>query len=271
MKTKIVAVTLSLVAIFMATSCQKKKAEDKKTSSTATESADAGKIKDEIVKIINSLPSNTETVNLINSTGAAYLAGFTGEDMQTGNLLTRADKAKAYGTIIFDLAYTNTYKQVESFSKLVKVYESLTKELGFEELVAVQKQFKTRYQNNKDNSDSLNILVSDMLKKTNDLVQANGSSSDISLVFAGAVVKSLNVISYLTLFAPGKDQLISILQKQKDVINAACLILDKSPSDPDVAKFNLTLQPINKIFNSSESFSTQTVEEINKLTSFISQ
>jgi hypothetical protein len=82
-------------------------------------------------------------------------------------------------------------------------------------------------------------------------------------------VKSLNVISYLTLFAPAKDKLLQVLQKQKDVVNAVCQILEKSPSDKDVAKLYQALVPVQKIFNSPDSFTTQTVEEINKLTGFI--
>lgn len=269
MKTKVLVIVLALAAPILMTSCQSKKTEAKKVASTGAVSADAAKIKEEIIQIVKSLPSNTETVNLINSTGAAYLAGFTGENLKTENLLTRADKAKAYGTIIFDLAYTHTYNQTELFTKLVKIYESLTKELGFEELVDSQKQFRDRYQNNKDNKDSLDVLVSDMLTTTNDLIQKSGSSADISLVVAGAVVKSLNVISYLTLFSPGQDKLIEVLKKQKDVINAACEILKKSPDDQEVAKLYASIVPINDLFNSTETFSAETVDKINKLTNFI--
>ncbi len=271
MKTKFLVVSFTLASLMLVTSCQSKKSEVKKASATGIESIDSGKIKEEVVKIISALPSNTETVKLINSTGAAYLAGFTGENLKTENLLTRADKAKAYGTVIFDLAYTNTYKQVESFNKLLKVYETLTTELGFEELIQSHKDFKVRYQNNKDNSDSVDMLVGDMLKHTNDMIQKSGSTVDISLIFGGTVIKSLNVITYITLFAPAKDKLIETLQKQKELVNAACIILEKSPGDPDVSKFYQTLTPINNIFNSQSTFTEKTVEEINKLTDFISK
>lgn len=271
MKTKILVFTLTIATLITVTSCKSKKSEADKTGAARTESLDAGKVKDEVVKIVKSLPSSTETVNLINSSGAAYLAGFTAENLKIENLLTRADKAKAYGTVIFDLAYTNTYKQLEPFNKLLKIYESLTQELGFQELVDAHKQFKDRYQKVKDNNDSVNIIVSDMLTKTNDIIQKNGTTADISLVFGGVVAKSLNVISYLTLFAPAKDQLLVILQKQKPVINATCQVLEKSPADQDVSKLYQSLVPVNKIFNSTETFSVQTVEEINKLTGFISQ
>ena len=270
MKTRILVVSLTLAALFAGISCQTKKSEVKKIAGVQ-ESFEGSKIKDEVIRIVNSLPTNTETVNLINATGASYLAGFTGEDLKTDNLLTRSQKAKAYGGLIFDLAYTHTYNQIESFSKLVKIYESLTKELGFEELVANQKQFTERYQKNKDNSDSIDFLVSDMLNKTNNIIKKSGTAADISLVFAGAVVKSLNVMSYLTLFAPSKDKLIVILQDQKAVINAACDILKKSLADQDVNKLYQTLLPINDIYNSTGTFSTETVEKINKLTSSIAE
>jgi hypothetical protein len=271
MKTTSFALLLTLAVLTLTTSCQPKKPEVKKASSVISLLANDQQLKDEIIKIANSLPSNSETVNLINSTGAAYLAGLTGEDLNTDNLLTRTDKAKAYGTILFDLAYTHTYKQVEAFSKLVKIYEKLTKELGFEELVATQSKYRDRYQQNKNNKDSVEIIVSDMLQATNNYIKKNGSAVDISLVFGGAVVKSLNVISYLTMFANGKDQLLEILKKQKGVINSSCDILKKLTADQGVNEFYLTLLPINDIFNSSETFSAESVEKINKLTSFISE
>jgi hypothetical protein len=210
-------------------------------------------------------------VYLINATGASYLAGFTGEDMKTENLLTRNDKARAYGTLLFDLAYTHTYNQVESFSKLLKIYESLTRELGFEEIVATQKQFQNSYQKQKGNKDSLNLLVSNMLSKTNALIQKSGTAVDISLVVAGAVLKSLNVISHLTLYATSQDKLIEVLKQQKSVINGVCAILEKSPGDPDVSTLYKTLAPINDLFKSPDTFNAQTVEKINKLTGFISK
>jgi len=138
--------------------------------------------------------------------------------------------------------------------------------LGFEELAESQKEFKNRYQENKNNSDSVDFLVTDMINKTNDFIQRNGSASDISLVFAGAVLKSLNVISYLTLFAPEKDKLITVLQKQKELINGTCLILEKSPADVAVTQLYQQLVPVNALFNSTESFTVQTIEQINKLT-----
>jgi hypothetical protein len=269
MKTAISVIVLTLTSLSLMTSCKPKNTEVKKAAN-AEVSFDSPKVKEEIIKIVNTLPSNTETVELINSTGAGYLAGFTGEDLKTENLLTRADKAKAYGTIIFDLVYTHTYNQTESFSKLVKIYETLTRDLGFEELAESQKEFKNRYQQNKDNADSVDFLVTDMLNTTNDFIQRNGSASDVSLVFAGAVVKSLNVISYLTLFAPAKDKLITVLQKQKEVVNGTCMILEKSPADAEVSKLYQQLVPVNTLFNSTESFTVQTVEQINKLTDHIS-
>jgi hypothetical protein len=266
MKTKISAFFITLACVFAMVSCQSKNSGETKAMAANSESAESLNIKEEIIKIVNTLPTSTETVNLVNATGAAYLAGFTGEDMKTENLLTRAEKAKAYGTVIFDLAYTHIYNQVESFSKLLKVYESLTKELGFEDLVRTQRQFKERYQKSKDNKDSVDFLVTDMLNKTNDIIQRSGSSVDISLVFAGAVVKSLNVISYLTLFATSKDKLIAVLQKQKELINATCNILKKASTDEMVGKFYQTLVPICDIYNSTLSFSIETVDKINKLT-----
>jgi hypothetical protein len=271
MKTKILVIVLTLGSLILMTSCQSKKTDVKSVPSVGTTTIDAGKVKNEIIRIVNSLPSNTETVNLINSTGAAYLAGFTGEDLKIENLLTRSDKAKVYGTLIFDLAYTHTYNQVESFSKLLKIYESLTKELGFEELVQSQKLFQDRYEKNKNNKDSVDFLVTDMLNRTNSIIQKSGTSVDISLVFAGAVVKSLNVISYITLFAPSKDKLVVVLQKQKETINAVCEILKKTADDQEVNKFYQALLPINDIYNTSAAFSSETVDKINTLTGFITQ
>ncbi|MCX6224426.1 MAG: hypothetical protein NTV01_06690, partial [Bacteroidia bacterium] len=260
-----------LIALCLITSCKSKKPEVKKATPVSTESLLTRKVKDEIIKVAYSLPTNTETVNLINATGASYLAGVTGQDMKTGNLLTRNERATAYGTLLFDLAYTHTYKQVEPFSKLLKIFGTLTSELGFEELVQMQKSFQVDYQEHKDNKDSLNVLVANLLNKTNESIRNNGTAVDISLVVAGAALKSLNVITNITLFAKNPDKLIEVLKNQKTVVSSVCAILEKSPENPDVSKLYKSLVPINDLFNSPETFNVQTVEKINKLTGFISK
>lgn len=266
MKTRILVVSLLLASLCIVTSCQSKKSEDKKAGAAKVETPAASVTKEEIRAIIKSMPTQAEVIKLVNSTGAAYLAGFTNENLKTENLLTRADKTKALGAVLFDMSYTHLYRQVEPFNKLLTISETLTKELGFEELVESFKQFKTEFDKNKDNQVVLDTLFEGWKLKIKKLLYTSSSVQDLSLVYCGGVIKSLNVISYLTLFAPQKEQLLVVLKNQKGLINSACEVLAKSPADPEISKYLETLTPINKIFQSSEPLTEKSIEEINKLT-----
>jgi hypothetical protein len=212
------------------------------------------------------MPAQTDVIKLVNSTGAAYLAGFTNEGLNTENLLTRAEKSTALGAVLFDIAYTHLYRQVEPFNKLIKISETLTKDLGFEELTQSLKGLKAEYDSHKDNSTEMDAIFEDWRVNSKKQLYQSGSVKDLSLIYSAGVVKSLNVISYLTLFAPQKEQLLVVLKDQKGAINAVCEILSKSPGDAEISKYLETLTPVNKIFQSSEPFTEKSIEEINKLT-----
>jgi hypothetical protein len=79
------------------------------------------------------------------------------------------------------------------------------------------------------------------------------------------------VISYITLFSTDKAKLISVLQKQKQTVNSTCDILKMTPEDPNTSKLFQLLSPVNDLFNNTPAFTEKTVDEISKLTAFISQ
>jgi len=269
MRTKIFSTAAVLVIAVFMISCQSSDSKSKKVATFDTNKIDAKKIKEDVVDIIVSMPSNLEVVNLINETGAAFIGGLTLEDAQINQLLTRAAKSKAYGSVLFDMAYANTYNQTNTFSKLLTVHESLTKSLGFEDLLRQQKKYQDRYQANKDNRDSINQIASEMLSSSNAYIQEHGSAVDISLVFAGATAKSLHVMSSVTLFARNNEKLVELMKSQKDRVNAAFRILELTSEDAEVNKMVEVIKPVNDVFSSSEPFTLDTVDKIQRLTEFV--
>lgn len=265
MKSKFIFLGLLIISLTIAPSCNQKDQKSKKVATLNSNRVDVKKVKDEIVKIIISLPDSYETVQLINETGAAFIGGLTQEGMSTVELLTRADKAKAYGYVMFDMAYANIYNQSGSFSNLLELHKKLTQDLGYESLLAEQKKYEERYMAHKDNRDSVDQIVSEMLNETNSYIQENGSASDISLVFAGVTAKSLYIMSSLTLFAMNNEKLIDLLSEQKDRIDAAIHILEMVREDAEVEKMAAYLTPVKEVY-ASESFDIASVERIQETT-----
>lgn len=269
MKSKFFLLISIVTFSVMLFSCQSSGTNDKKVATLETVNPDVKKLKDQIVEIIMALPDNQETVKLINETGAAYIAGLTLENIIADNILTRASTAKAYGGVLFDMAYANTYNQVNTFSKLLDINESLVRKLGFEEFLNQNKELKKRYQDNKDDQAAVDQIVGELMSKSNDYIQENGSASDISLVFAGATTKSLFVISNITLFAMNNDKLVDLMKNQKSRIESAYKILQLSGDSGEVKKMAEALKPIMEIYDSADPFNENTVEKIRQLTSFV--
>ncbi len=261
MKIKFLSLGVLFLALLFSTSCNQKGNENKKVGTLKADKLDIKKVKDDIVDIIVALPDSYETVKLINETGASFIGGLTLEGISTAELLTRAEKAKSYGYVMFDMAYANTYNQTNSFSKLLEIHQKLTQELGFEGLIAEQKIYQDRFSANRGLRDSVDQIVSELLTNTNSYIQEHGSASDISLVFAGVTAKSLYVMSSLTLFAVNNEKLITLLKDQKDRVGAAINVLNLVPDNSDVEKMAVSLKPVQDVY-SAGTFDITSVEKI---------
>lgn len=265
---KFLSLGLLFITLIFTAGCNQKNNENTKVGTLKVDKLDIKKVKDDIVDIIVSLPDSRETVNLINETGASFIGGLTIEGISTAELLTRAEKARSYGYVMFDMAYANTYNQTNSFSKLLDIHQKLTQELGFEELLKKQEVFQERYMANRNNRDSVDQVVSELLNETNSYIQEKGSASDIALVFAGVTAKSLYVMSSLTLFAANNEKLVTLLKNQKDKVEAAINVLNMVPDNSDVDKMALSLQPVKALY-SSDVFDITSVEKIMESTRII--
>lgn len=268
MKSKIFLTTLVIVLSFVLFSCKSTGTDDGKVATLKTEKIDTESLKKEIVEIIMSLPDNSETVNLINETGAAYVGGLTFEDLEAGKLHTQAENAKAYGGVLFDLAYANTYNQVNTFSKLMEINKAIVGKLGYNDFLSEQKKFEDRYTENKENRDSVNQIVAELLSSSNEYIQEQGNAEDIALIFSGATTKSLYVISNVTLFAANNGKLLDLMKNQKDRVKSAIKILELSGDNAEVAKMVAAMKPILTVYG-NESFDLSSVEKISQLTSFV--
>jgi hypothetical protein len=269
MRTNLFLAAFVILAVAALPSCKQKSSDSSKVATLGQDLTDPKKLKDEVVNLIVSLPNNHETVTLINETGASYIAGLTEENVNLEKLLTRAQKVQTFGKVLFDLAYTDTYNQTGSFTKLLQIQEDLSRQLGYNELLELQKPYRDRFIANKSNRDSVDAIVASMLKVTNDYIQENGSASDITLIFASATVKALGTMTSLTLFARTNEKLIEILKKEKEHVNAAISILELTKGDPEIDGLLEKLRPIKDVFTSTENFTLDTVEQINQLTSKI--
>ena len=271
MKSKFTLLVAFLALSFVFVSCQSSGTKDKKVAAPDNSRIDSKKLKDEIVEMIMALPDNQETVDLINETGAAYVAGLTLEDLNTDNLLTRAASAKAYGGVLFDLAYANTYNQVNAFSRLMEINGELVRKLGFESFVEELNGYQERYVENKENRDSVDQIVAEMLSASNEFIQENGSAADISLVFAGATSKSLFVISSVTLLAMNNDKLVDLMKNQGERVESAIKILEMAGEDQEVKKMAESIHPVKEIYTGAGPFTIESVEKIREITSFVVQ
>lgn len=269
MKSKIYSIIAVLIIAVAFVSCKSTGTKDNKVPIIEPSSIDSKKIKNDIVEMIMALPENSETVKLINETGAAYIAGLTHDNLNVGNILTRAASAKAYGVVLFDMAYANTYNQANTFSKLLDVNEALVKKLGFQGLMNIQKDYQDRYKASKDVRDSVDQIVTELLASTNEYIQENGSATDISLVFAGATTKSIYVTSNVTIFAMNNIKLVDLMKNQQERLESAIKILELSGDDQEVKKMADALKPVLEVYTVSTTFDLDAIEKIKDLTSFV--
>ena len=271
MKASHILLILGTTGLFTLLSCKQGNQAARNDAATAKEEIVGGVTKEEIDSVIRSLPALPDVVKLINASGAPYLPGMTAEDIHPGNLLFRADKARTIGAIGFDMVYTKIYSQVESFHKLLLLYEALVRDLGYEELSAYLTAFRKEYDLKKGNPSQVDSLARELRIRGSQLIYKLGSPKDLTLVLTGAVSKSVKVTASLALHAQNSEPLAAILRTQHQAVAEVCRILAQTPGDPDLKKYYDKLIPVGQLLQPELPLSVKTIQEIEKLTTEIVQ
>jgi len=262
---------LLLVAAVVLSSCgqrpkvkeNKEAAPEGKTGIVEVEIFDAVKLKDQIVEIIKVAPGPGEIADFINKTGVEYKQDLTLPLENAAKYTSVVDQCLAYGIYKFDLNYAKAYNRQDVILPLMDVQEKLISNVGLESEMASIKNFNERIKKNKDNQDSLNVLVMGMM---NALAQSSSAKAEhmgaYALTYISSNIEGLYILSQLAIMDKGNPNLLKPSGIQKERVAATYKLLEIMAFAPKVAPIFEKMKPVMDMYNANQEFTAKQISEL---------
>ena len=262
---------LLFVAAFIFSSCgqrpkvkeSKEAAPEAQTGTVEIEIFDAVKFKDQIVEIVKIAPSPGDIADFINKTGVSYKQELTLPLEYAEKYTSVTDQCLAYGIYKFDLNYAKAYNRQDVIIPLMDVQEKLISKVGLENERASITKFNERIKKNKENSDSLNIIVMGMM---NELAQSSSAKAEhmgaYALTYISANIEGLYILSQLASMDKDNPNLLKPFGIQKERVTATYKLLEIMAFAPKVAPIFEKMKPIMDLYNANQEFTAKQISEI---------
>ena len=230
------------------------------TATVEVEVFDAVKLKDQLVDIIKTAPKASDLVDFINKGGYSYMADLTLPTENAEKYLTLAEQSLATGIYKFDLYYAKVYNRHDIVTQIFDVQQKLVGKIGLQSDIAAMKKYNPRISQNKENTDSLNVIISAVM---NDLSQSylSGEHSGVyALSYVSANIEGLYIITQIASMVKDNTELIKLIGQQKERVKTNYQLLEIMASDAAVAPIFEKMKPILDSFSAPEFTAKQLTE-----------
>ncbi len=230
------------------------------TATVEVEVFDAVKLKDQLVEIIKTAPKPADLVDFINKGGYSYMADLTLPIENAEKYMTLAEQSLATGIYKFDLYYAKVYNRHDIVTEIFDVQQKLVGKIGLQSDIAAMKKYNPRISQNKENTDSLNVIISAVM---NDLSQSylSGEHSGVyALSYVSANIEGLYIITQIASMVKDNTELIKLIGQQKERVKTNYQLLEIMASDAAVTPIFEKMKPILDSFSAPEFTAKQLTE-----------
>jgi hypothetical protein len=234
------------------------------TATVEAEVFDAVKLKDQLVEIIKTAPKPAELVDFINKGGYSYMADLTLPTENAEKYMTIAEQSLATGIYKFDLYYAKVYNRHDIVAQIFEVQQKLVGKIGLQGDIAAMKKYNPRISQNKENTDSLNVIISALMNELAESYTSGEHSGVYALSYVSANIEGLYILTQIASMATDNSALLKLIGQQKERVKTNYQLLEIMASDAAVAPIFEKMKPILNAF-SNEEFTAKQLTEITPL------
>jgi len=268
-----------LAAILIFSSCNQRPAKVKEnkvtnskgqTGTVEVEIFDAVKLKDQLVEIIKTAPKPTDLVDFINKGGYSYMADLTLSTDNAEKYMTVAEQSLATGIYKFDLYYAKVYNRYDLVNQIFDVQQKLITKIGLQSDIAAMKKYNDRIKQNKENTDSLNVIISAMMNELSQSYLTGEHSGVYALSYISGNIEGLYILTQIASMATDNTDLLKLIGQQKERVKTNYQLLEIMSADPAVAPIFDKMKPIMNSFSTPE-FTAKQLTEVTPLIAALRQ
>lgn len=230
------------------------------TGTVEVEIFDAVKLKDQLVDIIKTAPKSADLVDFINKGGYSYMADLTLSTENVEKYMTIAEQSLAAGIYKFDLYYAKVYNRYDLVSQIFDAQQLLIGKIGLQSDIAAMKKYNDRIKQNKENTDSLNVIVSAAMNELSQSYLTGEHSGVYALSYVSGNIEGLYILTQIATMATDNSDLLKLIGQQKERVKTNYQLLEIMAADPAVGPIFDKMKPIMNTFSTPEFTAKQLTE-----------
>lgn len=234
----------AIIAVF--SSCGSSVDDDKELL-TGEDSITVQKEKNnQIQKIFSSVPSQDETMEMIDASGAKYNSAYLNPIENVSKYTSLKSRALNLGVYGMDMGVTNIFSQTQESVLYLRCTNKMSTNIGISG--AFDENMSSRLDANSSNKDSLLAIITDSYKKADDYLQENGQAGVSSLMVTGAWIEGMYVAIQIAK-ATKSDVIMNKIGKEATTLSDIITLLDSYKKDTDgITSLIESLNEVKKIY-----------------------
>ena len=178
--------------------------------------------------------------------------------------MTVAEQSLAVGVYKFDLYYAKVYNRHDIVALIFDVQQKLVGKIGLQGDIASMKKYNSRISQNKENSDSLNVIIPALMNELAQNYSTGEHSGVYALSYVSANIEGLYILTQIASMAKENSDLIKLIGQQKERVKTNYQLLEIMAADPAVAPIFEKMKPILTAFSAPE-FTAKQFSEVTPL------
>lgn len=203
--------------------------------------------KETIKKIFYTIPAPVEMASLIQSTGADFNGDNLNSVDNVNNYVTRKQKALNLGVYGANLSYATMFERSKESLYYLSAVRQLADQLGASNVI--NDDLITRVEANKENKDSLLVIVSDTFWSLNAKFKEDNMEDISALVIAGGWIEALHLANS---HVEGNDALRTRIAEQKYSLDDLISLFGTYENQENLADVLADLNQLKAIFDQVE-------------------
>jgi hypothetical protein len=257
---------ISVLAIFF-TGCSQGPKQDEARVRTEVEVFDPSSIRDDVVDLIQKAPRAADVFDFLNRTGAAYIFDLAVPYDVAQQHESSSQLSLVLGAYMADAMYASAYNRMDVMNQTGEVAGNLAGQLGLQNELERTMELRGKLRET-DNQEAREDIIEEMLEQAHKEFADSDMADTYALVFVGANVEALFILSQLSMYARDNEAMIEFMVERADmaqtVYNLLRLMTDEVylELNPQIQSYYNGAKEIANYFGEVDTFTLTELEEV---------
>ena len=219
------------------------------------------KVEDQIEVNVYEIPSSAEVIKMLTELEVGYIFGISNPVANAKKYFSSTDRAINLGVFGADLSYATLYNMEQQVRDYLDAIRAISNELNMSQIY--KEELYDDMKKNFDNRDELVRILTGTFNETYAYLSENDQQVLALLVAGGAWVEGMYLTTHVSEAAYQVAGISRVLIEQKQSFELFLELTQPYNTDPSIAEFLRTLDPIKKVYEGlTTSLTEQNIKDI---------